>query len=70
MLAERVGADAHEEDCRWRLINFIEVAVWSRGRRGVFVPFLPLIWSENAFATSVAVVSSPNSGNEVILLEE
>jgi hypothetical protein len=32
----------------------------------VFVPFLPLICSENAFATSVAVVASPNSGQAIV----
>jgi hypothetical protein len=36
---------------------------------GMAVPFLPLICSENAFATSVAVVSSPNSGKEVIVTQ-
>jgi hypothetical protein len=39
-------------------------------RRGVFVLFLPLICSENALVTSVAVVASPNLGQEVIVPTE
>jgi hypothetical protein len=34
-----------------------------------FLPYFPLMCSENAAATSAAVVSSPKSGKDVILAE-
>jgi hypothetical protein len=50
------------------VVEIIDVLIRKRGR--ISVPFLPLICSENAAPTSVAVVTSPNSGKEVIVSTE